>query len=225
MLLASSALVYIVGWRFDLNIPTWDGSGWGFDPLEWQALFTIGLLAGYRARESNGEAVRIPAWLPAVCLVFLIGARAMQLLQTKPDIAAHAPGLGALAHMLEPYFPVAATKGWLHPLRLVSVLALAILFRAVVARDAGWLKSRPSSPFVLMGQHSLTVFCAGVPVSFLTRVVLDVSADWTTLIVVNVAGFAIMLLVAWVAARLESRNRDAGPISTAGRTLAAAPVS
>jgi hypothetical protein len=206
LLLGASAVVYLVGWRFDLNLPTWDGGGWGFDPLEWQVLFLVGVVLGDRARSGRANALSIPRWLVVWSLVFLVATRGIQLLQSKPEIAAHLSVLDAAAHALQPFFPIADGKVWLHPLRLVSVLALAVVFRAAVAVDAPWLKSWPASPFTLMGQHSLTVFCAGVPLSFLTRVVLQQSSSLATLFVVNAVGFAMIVAVAWIAARLGQRR-------------------
>jgi hypothetical protein len=58
-----------------------------------------------------------------------------------------------------------------------------------------------------MGQHSLTVFCAGVPLSFLTMVVLDHLDGIGVLIAVNVAGLASSMGVAVLATQVEKRKK------------------
>ena len=66
-------------------------------------------------------------------------------------------------------------KSALHPLRLVSILALAYLLGHAVPRDAAWLRGRLAAPFLLMGQHGLPVFCTGIFLSFLGRLALEQS--------------------------------------------------
>jgi hypothetical protein len=205
-LLGISAVVYALGRRYDLNIPTWDGGGWGFDPLEWQALFLIGVVLGDRARPGRAT-WRVPGWVVVASAGFLLATRSIQLLQTKPELAAALPLFGSVAHALEPFFPVPDVKVGLHPLRLLSVLSLAVMFRALVSHHARWLGSRFASPFVLMGQHSLTVFCAGVPLSFLTMVVLERFNGVVALVAVNVVGLAVSMGVAVVATQVNRRKR------------------
>ncbi len=55
-------------------------------------------------------------------------------------------------------------------------------------------------PFVLMGQHSLPVFCFGIFIGFIAR--LGLEADDSTLmqLAVNLGGFVSMVAVAALAA-------------------------
>lgn len=217
LLLGLSAMVYFVSLRFDLNISTWDGEGWGFDPLEWQALFLIGVVAGNRARSGRG-AWATPVWVVAASIGFLLATRSLQLVQMKPALADSMALFASIARALQPFFPVPDVKVWLHPLRLVSVLSLALVFRAFVPRDIAWLETKLASPFVLMGQHSLIVFCAGIPVSFVTGVVLERSNGLWVLTAVNVVGFAITLGVAAISARvqqLRKKDRSVGVLTPA----------
>ena len=59
-------------------------------------------------------------------------------------------------------FVITEDKTGLHPFRLLSILSLPWLVARTVPRHAAWLESRPASPFVLMGQNSLPVFCFGI---------------------------------------------------------------
>lgn len=211
LLLGLSVAIYAVGWRFDLNIATWDGGGWGFDPLEWQMLFVIGVVLGDAARQGRSP------WpgsygLVAASGAFLLATRGIQLFQTKPELAASFPLIEPFARGLAPLFPAPDVKVWLHPLRLLAVLALAAVFRAGVSRHAAWLAGRLAYPFVLMGQHSLTVFCAGVPLSFLTMVLLERASGPGAIVFVNAAGLALSVGAAVAAAALERRRKARAPV-------------
>jgi hypothetical protein len=220
LLIAVSTGLYVAGQAFAWNLPTWDGAGWGFNPFEWQALFFVGAVVGYGSLPARRRPVVTPGWLLALCLCFLVATRGMQLLQSKPDLAAHVPPLAALAHAVQPYFPVLDEKAWLHPLRFGAILSLTVLFRAAVPLRAQWLKSGPALPFVLLGQNSLAVFCASVLLSFLTRVVLDLSSKSSTAVAVNLVGFGLLLAAGWAAASLTGRVRNASGASKGMRKTA-----
>ena len=98
-------------------------------------------------------------------------------------------------------------KEGLHPFRLISILALAWLVSRMVPAHARWLSSRWMSPFVLCGQHSLPVFCAGIFLSFLGRLLMEETDGWWTQIVVNVAGAALLAGVGALAAYYREKGR------------------
>ena len=101
-------------------------------------------------------------------------------------------------------------KTGLHPLRLFSVLALAYVLGHWVSRDAGWLRSRPAAPFLLMGQHGLPVFCAGIFLSFIGRVALEWSEGLPMQAGVNLAGLGAMVAIAAVGAWYRQRSGEGG---------------
>jgi hypothetical protein len=101
-------------------------------------------------------------------------------------------------------------KTSLHPFRLLSILALAYLLGHWVPRDAAWLRSPVAAPFVLMGQHGLPVFCAGIFLSFVGRVALERSEGWPMQAAVNFAGFAAMVAIAAVGAWYRKRSGEGG---------------
>ncbi len=98
-----------------------------------------------------------------------------------PEITAHLPGRVARALL-------SVDKGGLHPFRLLSILALAWVVSRLVPAGARWCRSRWAAPFVLCGQHSLPVFCAGIFLSFLGRLVMEETDGWWVQAVVNVVG-------------------------------------
>jgi hypothetical protein len=99
-------------------------------------------------------------------------------------------------------------KTGLHPFRLLSILALAYLLGHWVRRDAGWVRSPPAAPFLLMGQHGLPVFCAGIFLSFIGRVALERSEGLPMQAAVNGLGLAAMVAIAAVAAWYRRRSGE-----------------
>jgi hypothetical protein len=98
---------------------------------------------------------------------------------------------------------------------LLSVLALFYVASHLIPRNAEWLRRRRVAPFVLMGQHGLPVFCAGVPASFLAqRLIEEADTGWAVQAAVNGAGLALLFAVALAAARLKAPR---GPTRGADR--------
>jgi hypothetical protein len=217
LLLGLSGLFYLAVRLLGLNLPNWVGGGWFLNPLAWQLLFFIGCVLGYSP--PGGAPLQLPRrrWIMAgaafICLVF---AAAMLAFWTVPDVA---PGLpGRIARVLS-----SIDKTSLHPLRLLSILALAYLIAGWVPRDAAWLRSLPATPIVLMGQQGLPVFCAGILLSFLGRVVLEQRDDGLAQLLTNLLGFAAMLAVAIVAAWYAEAGRSRRRPAPAGTAPEAAP--
>ena len=75
LLLTMSTGLYVAGRAFALNLPTWDGAGWGFNPFEWQALFFVGAVLGYASLPARRRPVVTPVWPLVLCVGFLIATR------------------------------------------------------------------------------------------------------------------------------------------------------
>ena len=162
---------------FDLNLPNWTGGGWFFNPLAWQLLFFTGARCWAMRRRATGGAGRRPrcpsrpGWSRRRSVILLLGS-AMRAGRGLPR--ALAGGIAArLAELL-----TTIDKTGLHPFRLLSILALAYLLGHAVPRSAAWLRGRLAAPFVLMGQHGLPVFCAGIFLAFLGRLALEMDDRW-----------------------------------------------
>jgi hypothetical protein len=227
VLLAVSAGLYIAVRATGTNLPSWNAGGWFFNPLAWQMLFFIGVALGYRRPGAPAPAVpRHPTLIALAGLSLALGAGATWATWLGPEALDHLPE--RVAGVL-----VEVDKTGLHPFRLLSILALAYLIGHGVPATARWLSSAAAAPLVLLGQHGLPVFCAGIALSFLGRVALEQADGWVAQAAVNALGLAALVAVGAVAAwfRLESRGtpaagmREARPRRDNGNTQDPAEVA
>jgi hypothetical protein len=221
LMLGASAALYLATRWFDWDLPSWGGEGWFFNPLGWQALFFVGCALGYRPPD-GGAPLSVPfrRWLAAACVaVLLAGVVATQLLYFRWDFAEQRLP-AAVARFL-----AGIDKAAMHPLRLGSMLALTYLVAHATPRGAAWLRSWLAAPFALMGQQALPVFCAGIFLSFLGRVALEVSDRWPMQLTVNVAGLAALVLLAALTAWYGGEKRAARPPPPAPAAAVAATKS
>ncbi|MBP0494487.1 OpgC family protein [Pararoseomonas indoligenes] len=192
LMLGASVLLYAVARLSDLNLPSWTGGGWFFNPFAWQLLFAVGAVLGGGAREGGG--LRWRPWIGAACgLVLVLSFAATLVVYLRRDLIGLLP------------LPVATVvdavdKSALHPFRLLSILALAYLVAHAVPRGAAWLGGAVARPFVLIGQQGLPVFCAGIFLSFLGRLALEWREGWAMQLGVNAAGLGALVGIAAVVA-------------------------
>ncbi|MCX8132446.1 MAG: OpgC domain-containing protein [Roseococcus sp.] len=172
---------------------TWQGEGWFFNPLAWQVLFLCGFQMGQAVR--GAPSVGLPPrrlWLTAAAALVL-GLGLLGMLASL-----HLPALGERLPEWLAELIASVDKASLHPWRLLSILAMAYLIGHYVPREgrlvAGWW----AKPFRDMGRHSLPVFCFGILLSFLARVMLELDDRWAMQVVVNLVCLAALVAVAWV---------------------------
>ncbi len=183
----------IFGW----NLSSWTGGGWFFNPFAWQLLFMMGAILSY----APGEKPRRTGALDALSVLIVLFGLVMQwVIWVHPGSVAHLPA--GLVRAL-----MSVDKAGLHPFRLISILALTWLTVRLVRADARWLRTRVAGAFVLAGQHSLPVFCAGIFLAFLGRITTEIDSGWLAQIGVNVIGAAALWTVAAVAAWYGNKGR------------------
>jgi hypothetical protein len=218
LLMAVSGAGYVAVRLLDLNLPNWTGGGWFFNPLAWQALFFTGCALGYTPFR-NGR--RGPA--PAVPFHPLLAAAAVAVLALGSAVVLIGDyGEQLLAELPEPVAALLTSidKTGLHPFRLLSILALAYLLGHAVPRDAYWLRGRAAAPFVLMGQHGLPVFCAGIFLAFLGRLALEIDDRWPMQLAVNLTGLVALVSIGMIGAWYRLREYGEPPRPTGLQTPA-----
>lgn len=191
MAILVSAALYVVARYAGLNMPgNADAEGWYFNPLTWQFLFMLAAALGYR-RGRGAPVGEIPRWLVAGAGAFAAFACVVQLSWVLHGFFPAVPAL--LRHQLWPL-----DKTMMDPLRLASVLSLAILVAHFVPRDARWLTGRLAWPVVLCGQNSLDVFCLGILLSVLGGILFtEFGMTLPMVVAVNGGGMAAMLALAY----------------------------
>jgi hypothetical protein len=191
--LAGYLLVRFTG----INMQSWTGEGWFFNPFAWQLLFTIGAILSYAPPRM--PRIRWPIDVASV-LILLAGIIVIWVIDTHPRILATMP-----APVIR--FVITEDKTGLHPFRLLSILSLAWLTARSVPPDAEWLRSRLAAPLVLLGQNSLPVFCSGIFFGFIARLGLEAQESAAMQIAVNLFGALAMVAVAGIAAWYRGKGR------------------
>ncbi|WP_426956238.1 OpgC family protein [Muricoccus radiodurans] len=212
-LLAGSGLIYAYARLRGVNLPSWTGGGWFFNPLAWQLLFVLGAIMGYQPPGQPARALRWNRWVGAGCVVVLaLSFAAVFFIWHRRDL------LGMLP------LPVATVvdavdKTALHPFRLLSILALTYLVAHTIPKAARWLSGWVAWPLLLMGQQGLHVFCAGIFLAFLGRLAIEASEGWAMQAAVNLAGLGAMVLVGAAVAWSSGKPRRGEPALPAGARM------
>ncbi|HJS84487.1 MAG TPA: OpgC domain-containing protein, partial [Acetobacteraceae bacterium] len=190
LLAALSVALYAAVRISGMNLPSWTGGGWFFDPFAWQLLFVGGAIMAC-------SPIRLPARSrlldAASALVIGFGLAVIYLVWGRA-------ATGFLLPLPVVHWLLWMDKTTLDPLRVASIAALLWAVVRLVPADSGWLRWRVAQPVVLMGQHSLPVFCWGIFIGFFGRMGLEWRYDALMQAVVNLGGAAAMIAVALVAA-------------------------
>lgn len=197
LLAGLSAALYVAARATGLNLPSWTGGGWFFDPFAWQLLFIGGAIL-------STSRVRLP--IPTIVLDVAAGlvvafGLAVIYLVWQPS------GISFLLPLPVMHALLRIDKTTLDPLRVASIAALLWGVARLVPTGAAWLRSRLAAPVVLMGQHSLPVFCWSIFIGFFGRLGLEWWRGPLMQLLVNAGGAAAMIAVAAVAAWYAERGR------------------
>ena len=204
--LAVLSLAVYAGARLTgLNLPAWTGGGWYFNPLTWQLLFMMGAIMAYAPAAPAGPLLTRTMDGLSVAMV-IAGVLLQWVIWQHPEIMAHLPA--PLARAL-----TSVDKEGLHPFRLASILAFAWGVARLVPSHAHWLGARWTRPFILCGQHSLPVFCAGIFLSFLGRLAMEEAEGWWLQVVVNAVGGGLLMAVGALSAWYREKGRAAAPLA------------
>jgi hypothetical protein len=187
--LAGSALVYVLTWNFDWNLPAYPNGVWFFNPFAWQLLFVFGAWCALGGAQRLSPVLHSRTVL-AVCIAYLIFAFVITLTWYIEPLGRMVPNW-----LSEWMYPIDKTN--LDVLRFAHFLALATVTVRFIPRDWPGLKSPLLQPAILCGQHSLEIFCLGVFLAFAGQFVIsEYSGGPLTQIAISLIGIMIMIAVA-----------------------------
>src|SRR5215510_1897624 len=190
-----------------IALPAYPGPAhvWFFNPFCWQALFFLS--AWCRWRQIRGG---IP-WLTNRWLFRLAAAGALAGFLIRFSWTLHwlyDPFPALFGDALWPLL----SKTNLAPLRFANVLVLALLVARMIPAQAAFLAGRVARPIIMCGQHSLHIFCLGILLATIGRLVIDEFFGGVLLeCVVSAAGIAIMIGTAAVIDWFNAGERPSGP--------------
>jgi len=187
--LAASIALYVVTLTFEIELPSWpSGGAWFFNPLSWQILIVLGFVTIAGRRDyPEWEATVMRLWPISVALV--IAGVVLVVIDYRPD-----PML-----VPQPRYLFLFDKMYLSPVRILSMLAIAIAFYPafpVLLRYVGPLVRYCSS----LGRNSLAVFCVASLLALsgqIARYVGEPTFLLDTAIVV--LGLTLLRVTAWLA--------------------------
>jgi hypothetical protein len=200
-MLALSALVYAAVPFFGWNLPAFPEGAWFFNPFAWQFLFVIGAVCGWRAGVAN-DPIAVPEWLFSVSVLFLAVTIPIRTWVT----------LGYYFDVVPPAFAQIvfqfADKTNQGPLRLLSLLALAIVVVRLVPRGSPWMEARWARAVERCGVNSLPIFCIGIFLSVAGHALLvEYGSTLANQAIVTATGAFLLLVLAKFFSWYKGRGR------------------
>ena len=185
--LAASALLYVLTWNFDWNLPAYPNGVWFFNPFAWQLLFVFGAWCAL------GGAKRLAPVLRSRTVARRRDRLSGVRLRHHADLVLRAARAATCrTGSSEWMYPIDKTN--LDVLRFAHFLALAAVTVRFVPRDWPGLKSPILQPAILCGQHSLEIFCLGVFLAFAGHFVIsEYSGGPLIQIAISFTGIIIMI--------------------------------
>ena len=200
--LAGSALVYVLAWNFDWNLPAYPNGVWFFNPFAWQLLFVFGAWCALGGAQRLACVLRSRVVL-GIAIAYLLFAFAVTLTWYYEPLDRFMP-----SWLSDWMYPIDKTN--LDVLRFAHFLALAAVTVRFVPRDWPALKSPILQPAIVCGQHSLEIFCLGVFLAFAGQFVIsEYSGGPLMQTAISLLGILIMVatasLIAWYK-KIEGRS-------------------
>ena len=192
--LAASALLYVLTWNFDWNLPAYPNGVWFFNPFAWQLLFVFGAWCALGGAKRLAPVLQSRTIL-AIAIAYLAFAFVIALTWYVEPLGRLVPNW-----LSEWMYPIDKTN--LDVLRFAHFLALAAVTVHFVPRDWPGLKWPILQPAIRCGQHSLEIFCLGVFLAFAGQFVIsEYSGGPLIQIAISFTGIMIMIgtanLISW----------------------------
>jgi len=210
--LLASATLWAGSNLFGWNLPSYpDAYGWVFNPFAWQLLFSLGAASASTFSQQGFFWLRAN-WLFWIALAYLVFGLVVAAPWTR------LPGLQHARLLAD--FRTDLSKQYLSAWRLAHILALGHVAASLISPHATWLTRIWARPVINCGQHSLPIFCLSIILSLTGFVILQEAGHGLVLqIAINIAGVALLGLVAWKLAQLKRRRSRARPEDDAARWL------
>lgn len=184
--LAGSLVLYVSVHAFGWSVPSWPDGHWAFNPLAWQLLIVLG---AWWVVEGNTVRPWVMSRTALVLAVLYLLFSFVVALSLHVGSLEDRPALAKLLYSLD--------KSNLDPLRLLHLLALAIVAAWLVPRDWRGLTTPVMRAAIRCGQNSLPVFCLGVFLAFASHVVLlEISDGLAMQVALSLVGIASMITTA-----------------------------
>ena len=185
--LAGSALLYVLAWNFNWNLPAYPNGVWFFNPFAWQLLFVFGAWCALGGAQRLSGVLRSRVVL-AVAIAYLLFAFAITLTWYVEPLGRLVP-----VWLSDWMYPIDKTN--LDVLRFAHFLALAAVTVRFVPQDWLALQSPFLLPAIRCGQHSLEIFCEGVFLAFAGQFIIS---EWSggPLVQVAISTIGILIMVA-----------------------------
>ncbi len=195
LVFAFMAFVWWLGFSGTIELPAepWSDRPWYFNPFAWQLVFFTGF-AFMRGWIPAPPIDRRVMWLCAGIIVVSIPLSHWHTLQAVPTLM-------EARQTLDPI----ADKTHFGPLRYIHFLAIAYLAYALAGEKGANIKGAFTGVVCKVGQQALGVFMAGITLSMLGGVALNLlGRDAFTYALVNLTGCALLIAVAYIAAYFKS---------------------
>lgn len=199
--LAASAVLYGVATQTDLNLPAYPDGQWFFNPFAWQFLFVIGAWCALSPSPPPWHRLKPALFVPCAA-IYLVFSLLVVATWNWSRLSVYMPQ--DLADLLYP-----VSKANLDILRLMHFLSLAYLTTRLAPPDAAFPQWRIFRPIVLCGQHSLSVFCFGIFLSFAAySILVELHGRMIAELCVSIIGIASLTGMAYGGELLRRLERD-----------------
>ena len=207
--LAASSVLYVAARQFEWTLSTYPEGNWFFNPFCWQLIFVLGAWCALGGASRLAGRLRTSAWA-GLGVAYLIFAFAMTMAGRFPELGAMLP-----PWLHDAFIPNDRVNLGFY--RILHFIVVALFTTRLVSQNWRGLNSPILRPLIVCGEQSLSVFCAGVFLSFAGHFVLVTgSGSLLEQILVSLAGLALMTLVgsyvSW------SKRQDRKQVAPIGQT-------
>jgi hypothetical protein len=199
--LAASLLLYALVQVFGWTVPAWPNNVWFFNPLAWQLLVVLGAWCVIEGKRFWSWITSRTALIPAVLYLAFSLMIALSW-SIKPSEALVPQVLLTLLYPMD--------KSNLDPLRLLHLLALAVLVVWLVPRNWRGLTTPVMRGAIRCGENSLAIYCLGVLLALGSHIALaNVSDGLSMQMALSLAGILVMIAAATLlgSSRIKSRRQ------------------